>query len=119
MSRINLCEADLNGADLSGANLTKSNLSNANLSAVNLSEANLSEADLDHTNLSEANLEGAEVTSEQLELVKKLEKATMPDGKTYVPPAETKPTGSSKGEKRKATATGLAAVLSRMKGKSD
>jgi hypothetical protein len=40
----------------------------------------------------------------------------MPDGKAYVPSAEAKPRSK---EKRKATASGLAAALSRMKGKKE
>jgi hypothetical protein len=64
-------------------------------------------------------LKGATVTEEQLKLVKKLEAAIMPDGKTYTPPAGAKGSPAGKGEKRKATASGLAASLSRIKGKGN
>jgi hypothetical protein len=101
---------------LSDANLLGANLVGANLTGVDLRQANLEKALLAHTNLSQANLEGAHVTPDQLKLVKKLEKAIMPDGKVFVPPPASK--GGERGnEKRKATASGLAAALARIQGK--
>ena len=107
--------ADLTGANLNHANLSKSDLTGANLSNVDLRQANLREANLNRIILIEANLEGAEVSEEQLDLARKLEKAIMPDGTAYEPSSDSRKSDAGKGEKRKATATGLAAALSRIK----
>jgi uncharacterized protein YjbI with pentapeptide repeats len=86
LSNADLSETDLFGADmgdganLSGAILIDANLSEADLSDAYLFQANLSEADLIGADLSNARLNGAKgVTEEQLEQVKTLEGATMPD----------------------------------------
>jgi uncharacterized protein YjbI with pentapeptide repeats len=95
----NLYGADLRGAHLYGADLSHANLYRADLSHANLNEANLrwaalrraflsgtslSGAGLIRTNLYAANLSGAKgITKEQLEHVKSLEGATIPDGQKY------------------------------------
>jgi len=96
--------ADLQGAILKGADLSKAlvgttdpNLpwhpQNADLEGVDLSDANLrgaelvnldlTETDLSGADLSGANLREAKVTDEQLDAVRSLEGATMPDGSTH------------------------------------
>jgi uncharacterized protein YjbI with pentapeptide repeats len=74
LAEANLSEADLSGADLSGADLGAADLSEANLSEANLSEANLSGADLGGANLSGTNL-----TQLQLNSVRSIENAQLPD----------------------------------------
>ncbi len=85
-----LREANLEGTDLSRANLQRANLSHANLQKANLSGANLQSAklfgtDLQGTNLVGTNLEKANLfdakisRQEQLERVKSLKGAIMPD----------------------------------------
>jgi uncharacterized protein YjbI with pentapeptide repeats len=102
--KINFSGADLSGADLSFANFIKTDLSETNLSRAifiktNLNEANLSgaylikatlvETTLVETNLSGADLSGADlsgaknVTTEQLDKAKSLQKAIMADGSTH------------------------------------
>ena len=85
----NLCGANLCGADLREAFLVKADLRarlrGANLSRTHLNEANLSRANLIEANLSGANLGGADlseamVSTVQLNQVKSLKGATMPDG---------------------------------------
>lgn len=68
-----LIEADLTGADLSGANLMGAKLMGATLTGADLTGANLEGVDL----------RGAIVSREQLEQVRSLEGATMPDGEPY------------------------------------
>ncbi len=95
---ISLDGANLEGANLSGADLNRVtlggvNLRHANLSGTDLFEADLREASLHEANLSGANLFGADlsktnlirakVTTEQLNKVKSLKGATMPDGSKH------------------------------------
>ncbi len=68
LRRANLSWADLSGADLSGADLTGANLSYASLQGVDFSKAKLT---------------GAIVTAEQLEKVRTLKDAVMPDGNKF------------------------------------
>jgi hypothetical protein len=85
-----LREANFNGAYLEGAsfrgailqqaNLSWADLSWADLSGADLSGANLSYASLQGVDLTKAKLKGAIVTSEQLENVRSLKNAVMPDG---------------------------------------
>lgn len=80
---IDLHEADLSHADLREKDLSHLNLSSADLSEANLHDADLSSADLSEANLQGANLKGATVTPQQLEKVKSLRGATMPDGSKH------------------------------------
>ena len=65
-------------------------------------------------------MKGAKIRDDQLGLIKKLDGAIMPDGSTYVPKDKPrKGTGDGTvraSEKRRATASGLAASLARIKG---
>jgi uncharacterized protein YjbI with pentapeptide repeats len=84
----NLQEADLEGADLTGATLTEAHLMDADLSGADLSGADLSGADLSGANLGgadlrDADLSNATVTQEQLDQIKYLQGATMPNGQKY------------------------------------
>ena len=93
LSHINLSYADLSHTRLTrsrlhAANLSYTRLTSAVVTSADLSEANLQGADLSHANLSEAdlqgaNLHGATVTTQQLEKVKSLRGATMPDGSKH------------------------------------
>jgi uncharacterized protein YjbI with pentapeptide repeats len=65
-------------ADLEGVDLSDANLRGAELTPLDLTETDLSGADLSGANLSEA-----KVTDEQLDAVRSLEGATMPDGSTH------------------------------------
>lgn len=87
----NLQGADLHRAHLWGANLNKANLFQANLSGARLSGAVLWGADLRLANLENAYLWGADlrdanlwgaqnVTNKQLQMVKSLQGATLPNG---------------------------------------
>jgi uncharacterized protein YjbI with pentapeptide repeats len=78
LSYTNLANADLYSSWLPGASLVEANLTNAKLISVNLSGADLTGA-----NLSGADLTYAPLTKEQLEQIKSLEGATMPDGQKY------------------------------------
>ena len=94
LSGANLSGANLSGADLRFANLRGADLSVADLSGADLSMADLSEANLSGANLSEANLEWANLTNttitpEQLNQIKSLRNATLPDGTKYTPPPPT------------------------------
>ena len=95
----NLNRSDLRDANLTGAivkeailirakmentNLKKANLFGADLRDVNLSGADLSDADLSAADLSGANLSAALVTPEQLNKVKSLKGARMPDGSIHM-----------------------------------
>jgi uncharacterized protein YjbI with pentapeptide repeats len=90
LAHARLSGANLNGANLQGCNLKEANLSEADLSGVNLSvgdliganlrKANLGGARLAGANLSQADLSGAELNKTDLENVKSLEGATLPDG---------------------------------------
>ncbi len=81
---IDLQQADLASAAISNANLTNTSLRGANLFETNLSSTDLTGADLRGACLANANLSGADLTSadisqEQLDQVKSLEGATMPN----------------------------------------
>jgi hypothetical protein len=88
-----LLDANLNGAYLEGgsfrgailrrANLSWADLSGADLSGADLTGANLSYASLQGADLTKAKLTGAIVTSEQLENVRSLKDAVMPDGTLF------------------------------------
>jgi len=80
LSYTKLISAVVNSADLSEANLHDADLSYADLFDANLSEADLQGANLNGVDLNAANLNGATVTTQQLEKVKSLGGATMPDG---------------------------------------
>lgn len=71
----NLSEADLSGVNLSAGDLIGANLRKANLGGARLAGANLEEADL-----SQADLSGTQLTKTDLEKVKSLDGATLPDG---------------------------------------
>jgi len=73
-----LSEAILPGIDLQGVYARRANLRNANLSSAALRSAYLTDADL-----SGANLRGADITQEQLNQVKSLEGAVLPDGSMH------------------------------------
>ena len=75
--------ANLDEADLSHLKLNDSMLSEVRLRGANLSSAELKGTDLSEADLRGANLEGAKVTQQQLEQVKYLEGATMPDGSKH------------------------------------
>lgn len=75
-----LNEADLSEADLSGANLNVGDLVGANLRGANLGKAKLVGADLSKADLSRADLSGTQITPTELEKVKSLEGAILPDG---------------------------------------
>ncbi len=75
--------ANLNEADLRKAILEKTDLTEACLMNANLSEAILTGANLNRADLSLANLSGAKVTTEQLDQVRSLKGATMPDGSKH------------------------------------
>jgi uncharacterized protein YjbI with pentapeptide repeats len=89
LSTTNLSEANLSEANLSGANLAEANLSEANLSGANLAEADLGAADLSGADLSEANLSGADlgganligsnITQAQLNSIRSIDNAQLPD----------------------------------------
>ena len=90
----NVSYADLNEARLWGANLNKANLHGSNLCGTRLSGANLWGADLSKANLdgaylwdadlTEANLFQAQyLTEQQLNLVKSLQGAMLPDGSKH------------------------------------
>ena len=72
-----LSEADLSGTTLSGADLRGAYLIKAYL------QADLSEADLSDAYLNLADLRGSIVTTEQLDQVRSLKGATMPDGSIH------------------------------------
>jgi uncharacterized protein YjbI with pentapeptide repeats len=72
--------ADLSEADLSGANLNVGGLVDANLRGAKLGKAKLLGADLRQADLSRADLSGTEISQTELEKVKSLEGATLPDG---------------------------------------
>ncbi len=81
----NLGEARLSGAilgktDLSGASLRGANLVGADLIFADLRDADLTNADLTGTNLQGTNLYRAKINNNQLDKVKSLEGAIMPDG---------------------------------------
>jgi len=74
----------LTGANLKGANLQEANLQRARLREAKLHGADLREADLQGDNLQEANLSNAlGVTPKQLDQIKNLQGAIMPDGQKY------------------------------------
>lgn len=105
LSGANLKGAILNGADLYGANLRRANLRRASLYLANLSGADLREADLRGARMRKANLSGADltgarlggadlrlanlkgaiITPEQLQAVRKLNGATLPNGRPFNP----------------------------------
>jgi uncharacterized protein YjbI with pentapeptide repeats len=75
-----LNEANLSDADLSGVNLCVGDLIRANLRGANLGGAKLAGADLSEADLSQADLSGTQLTKTDLEKVKSLDGATLPDG---------------------------------------
>jgi uncharacterized protein YjbI with pentapeptide repeats len=75
-----LNEANLSDADLSGVNLCVGDLIRANLRGANLGGARLAGADLSEADLSQADLSGTQLTKTDLEKVKSLDGATLPDG---------------------------------------
>ncbi len=87
----NLSFSNLSNAYFCGANLTRAILDNANLSGINFTNANLTGASLKNADMTGANLEGAyldlvDLTSarvdyQQLNNVKSITIAIMPDGK--------------------------------------
>jgi uncharacterized protein YjbI with pentapeptide repeats len=94
----NLEEADLQGANLQGAHLVEADLQRVNLQGGNLYEANLSGVNLQRANLRSVNLTGAElsgadlrgadlsestVADAQLDAVRSLKGATMPNGSKH------------------------------------
>ncbi len=88
LSLANLEGANLRNVDLSAASLDGANLRSADLTGAALIETELTGANLEGANLMDANLEGANlskaiVTTEQLNKVKSLLGATMPDGSIH------------------------------------
>lgn len=83
LSSTTLTSAIVNSADLSQSSLINSKLWGTDLSHANLSEADLQGANLNEVDLNAANLNGATVTTQQLEKVKSLRGATMPDGSKH------------------------------------
>jgi len=99
LSKIPLCHVHFEGTDLFKAKLMdvdfhQAHMARSNLSMADLGGAKLSRADLQGADFSEANLEGADLfkanlqdarnlTDEQLQKVKRLWGATMPDGSPY------------------------------------
>ena len=75
-----LHEANLSEADLSGVNLSVTDLIGANLRGAKLGGARLAGADLSEADLSQADLSGTQLTETDLEKVKSLEGAILPDG---------------------------------------
>ena len=75
-----LNEANLSEADLSGVNLDITDLIGANLRGAKLGGARLAGADLSEADLSQADLSGTQLTETDLEKVKSLEGAILPDG---------------------------------------
>jgi hypothetical protein len=80
---IDLVGADFSGADLSNFGLEGVNLNGVNLSSANLNHAYLGGASLHYADLSGADLGNAKITNEQLETVKSLNGAIMPDGSKH------------------------------------
>ena len=83
LRKAKLVDADLTGAWLMQTDLREADLSNAHIHNANLREADLSLAKMERADLTEASLIGAKVTKEQLETVKSLKGATMPDGSIH------------------------------------
>jgi len=83
LHRAKMSDADLNGATLCGADLSEADLSKVDLRNAHLNEANLTGANLSGANLERADLLSAKVTQEQLDMVRSLQGATMPDGSTH------------------------------------
>ena len=75
-----LHEANLSEADLSGVNLSVGDLIGANLRGAKLGGARLAGADLSKADLSQADLSGTQLSHTDLEKVKSLEGAILPDG---------------------------------------
>ncbi|GAC1387221.1 MAG: hypothetical protein NVSMB33_16770 [Ktedonobacteraceae bacterium] len=84
LSSADLSSADLSFADLRFARLININLNSANLRGANLSGASTSGASLNSADLSFADLSGAPFTQAQLNTVKSLQGATMPDGSKHL-----------------------------------
>jgi uncharacterized protein YjbI with pentapeptide repeats len=79
-----LGSACLSKADLRHADLSHADLSNADLSDANLSFVDLENTDLSRANLTRANLRGAQhLTKAQLDSVRSLSGATLPDGSIH------------------------------------
>lgn len=85
LSKAKLLETDLRNAILRGANLTEAYLGGADFTGANLSGANLTEAYLGGADFTGANLTDVKVTLKQLEQVRALKHARMPDGELYTP----------------------------------
>lgn len=88
LRRVNLRNAQLLGINLNEADLSEAYLSGANLVGAYLAAADLHEARLRHTHLqgadlTNANLQGAILTTKQLDTVKSLKGAIMPDGTVH------------------------------------
>ncbi len=78
-----LVEATLTRANMSGDILIFTTLTGANLTGTDLTDADLTDADLTDADLTDANLTNASVTQEQLDEVKSLKGAIMPDGSKH------------------------------------
>lgn len=83
LSHINLSYANLSHTKLTRSKLHAANLSYTRLASAVVNSADLSEANLSEADLQGANLNGATVTTQQLEKVKSLQGATMPDGSKH------------------------------------
>jgi uncharacterized protein YjbI with pentapeptide repeats len=76
-------KADLTGALMRQTDLREADLSDAHMFHADLREADLSLTKMERADLGEADLSGAIVTKEQLETVKSLKGATLPDGSIH------------------------------------
>lgn len=85
LKKCNFSGAYLEGASFKGANLSGANMAWADLSGTNLTNADLSGADLSYASvngadLTDANLRDAHISDDQLDKVRSLKGAILPDG---------------------------------------
>lgn len=81
--RANLIGVNLSYANLVGANLSHADLRRANLSGAYLDRATLHGANLARADFSDVRLIQADITTEQLQLLRFLRGAIMPNGRSY------------------------------------
>jgi uncharacterized protein YjbI with pentapeptide repeats len=83
MKGIDLSGIDLKGADLSNSNIRCVYLNNADLENVNLTDTEMFGDNLNNADLSDADLKGTRISNLQLDQVKSLGGARMPDGSIH------------------------------------